>query len=45
MNWNNMVFGAMLLSGVVLLPGCKGQEEHAKSEVSPWQPLRSKWMR
>ena len=35
MNWNNMVFGALLLSGFILLPGCKAQEEHAKSEVPP----------
>jgi RND family efflux transporter MFP subunit len=35
MNWNIIVTGALLLSGIVFLPGCKGQEEHVKAELLP----------
>jgi membrane fusion protein, multidrug efflux system len=28
-----VLIGALLLSGIAFLPGCKGQEEHAKAEV------------
>ncbi len=41
MNWNSVLFGALLLTGVtLLLPGCKGPEEHKKSE-SPLLPTVS----
>jgi len=34
MNWNSMVYGALLLSWVAFLPGCT-QEEHSQSEPPP----------
>ena len=32
-NWNRMIFGVLLLSGIALLPGCNGSEEHNKAEA------------
>ncbi len=39
MSWNNTVFGALLLCGIFVFPGCKGQEEHPKSEAIPLATL------
>jgi RND family efflux transporter MFP subunit len=38
MNLNKIMFGALLLSGIVMLPGCKGQDEHAESKTQPPLP-------
>lgn len=37
MNWNRMTLGLLLLGGLVVLPGCKGQEEqpHAQATQLP----------
>jgi len=32
MNWNRLIFGALLLGIIALLPACKGQEEHKKED-------------
>ena len=33
MNWNKIVTGVLLLSGIAFIYGCNGQEEHAKTAV------------
>jgi len=33
MNWNTLLTGALLFSGVACLTGCNGQDEHQKAEV------------
>ena len=38
MNWNKILFGALLLSGIAVLPGCKGQDDHIKAEDQPPLP-------
>lgn len=35
MNWSALMVGAMLLGGIAVLPGCKGQDEHTRGEVQP----------
>ncbi len=35
MNWSALMTGAMLLGGIAVLPGCKGQDEHTREEVQP----------
>ena len=32
-NWNKIALGVLLLGGMVLLPGCKGQAEQTKAEA------------
>ena len=39
MNWNNRLTGALLLCGIAFIPGCKGQEEHAKAEFPPLETI------
>jgi len=33
MNLNKIMFGALLLSGIAVMPACNGQDEHTESEV------------
>ena len=35
MNWNRMLVGALLLSGIACFPGCKEQDEHSRAEAPP----------
>ncbi|MBU0944804.1 MAG: efflux RND transporter periplasmic adaptor subunit [Proteobacteria bacterium] len=39
MNWSALMAGVILLSGIAVIPGCKGQDEKTEAEVLPLPSL------